>query len=62
MLIELSVLETQLLADVVDTVLSELREEIYKTEAMEYEGLLKEREAMLLDIRSRLAAAVPLPA
>ena len=44
--------------DVLDTALSNLREEVYKTEDYDYRQALKSREALLRSLLDRLAAPV----
>jgi recombinational DNA repair ATPase RecF len=57
--LDLSADEAAVLVDVLDTSLSELREEIYKSEVAEYKASLKQREALLASVRSRLGAPQP---
>lgn len=48
--------EAAVLAEVLDTTLGELREQIYKSEVAEYKDSLKRREAALVAILQRLGA------
>ena len=50
-------LSTALLVDVLGVALGNLREEIYKTEAAEYQRMLKQRETLLTGLVERLTAA-----
>jgi hypothetical protein len=54
MQLDLSAAEAAVIADVLDTALGELREEIYKSEVAEYKASLKEREAVLNSVLQRL--------
>ena len=54
MQLDLSAAEAAVLADVLDSALGELREEIYKSEVAEYKTTLKEREALLTAMLQRL--------
>ena len=56
MQLDLSADELAVLADVVDSALGELREEVYKAEVADYKDNLKQREAVLTRILARLAA------
>ena len=57
MLLELDRQEFEVVADVLRRAMSDLREEIYKTELTEFEQQLKRREAVLAGVIQRLAAA-----
>ncbi len=54
MQLELSAAEVAVIADVVDSALGEIREEVYKSETAEYKASLKEREAVLTSVLQRL--------
>ena len=54
MQLDLSAAEAAVIADVLDTALGELREEIYKSEVADYKASLKEREAVLQSVLQRL--------
>ena len=54
MQLDLSAAEAAVIADVLDTALGELREEIYKSEVADYKASLKEREAVLNSVLERL--------
>ena len=56
MQLDLSAAEAAVIADVLDTALGELREEIYKSEVAEYKASLKERETVLTSVLQRLGA------
>ena len=56
MQIELSTEEASVLADVLESALGELREEVYKSETMDYKETLKKRETLLNGLRARLGA------
>jgi hypothetical protein len=53
--------EHELLCDILGVALSNLREEIYKTETAEYERMLKQRESLLTGLLARLTATVGEP-
>ena len=57
MLLELNRNEYDVVSDVLARAMRELREEIYKTEAAEFEAQLKRREAILAGVLQRLEAA-----
>jgi hypothetical protein len=48
--------ELAVLADVVDSALREVREEVYKAEVADYKDALKHREAVLTSVLQRLGA------
>jgi hypothetical protein len=54
MQIDISAAEAAVLAEVLDSALGDLREEIYKSEVAEYKARLKEREAVLTSLLQRL--------
>ncbi len=54
MQLDLSTAEAAVVADVLDSALGELREEIYKSEVADYKASLKEREAVLQSVLQRL--------
>jgi hypothetical protein len=56
MLLQLSGAELEVLADVLRRAMGDLREEIYKTETVEFEAQLKRREALLKAVLQRIAA------
>jgi hypothetical protein len=58
---DLTAEESAVLAEVVDSALGELREEIYKSEVAEYKASLKSREAVLTSVLQRLGARVSSP-
>jgi hypothetical protein len=49
--------ERETLLEVLNEVLPNLREEVYKTENFDYRQQLKRREALLVSLRARLSAA-----
>ena len=53
---DLSAEETTVLADVLDSALRELREEVYKAEVATYKDTLKQREAILVGLLQRVSA------
>lgn len=59
MQLELTAHEAAVLAEVLDSALGELREEVYKAEVAEYKATLKERERIMAGMLARLRAAVP---
>lgn len=56
MLLKINQAEHELLLDVLSFALGNLREEIYKTEAAEYQRMLKQRESLLTGLVARLTA------
>jgi hypothetical protein len=56
MQLDISADEAAVLADVLDSALREIREEVYKAEVTEYRASLKQREAVISGILQRLAA------
>jgi hypothetical protein len=48
--------EGNVLAEVLDSALGELREQIYKSEVAEYKDALKVREAVIMSVLQRLGA------
>src|ERR1700750_547250 len=54
MQLDLSADEVTVLADVVDSALGSLREEVYKSEVTEYKDSLKQRQALLESVLQRL--------
>ena len=56
MLLELDPQACEVLADVLRRAMGDLREEIYKTDATDYEEQLRRREAILGGLIDRLAA------
>ncbi len=54
MQLDLSPSEAAVVADVLESALGELREEIYKAEVADYKTSLKEREAVLTGVLQRL--------
>jgi hypothetical protein len=57
MLLQINRPEHELLQAVLAAALANLREEIYKTEAAEYQWMLKQRESLLTGLVARLSAA-----
>ena len=57
MLLTLNDEERQVLADVLNELLPNLREEVYKTESYDYREQLKRREAVIKTLLGRLGAA-----
>jgi len=57
MLLQINQTEQELLREVLAVALGNLREEIYKTEAAEYQQMLKQRESVLIGLVARLTAA-----
>lgn len=57
MQLQISERELDLLVDLLGSALGNLREEIYKTDAAEYKAKLKQREALLIRILTRLTDA-----
>jgi tRNA A-37 threonylcarbamoyl transferase component Bud32 len=56
MQLELTANEIAVLADVVDSALREVREEVYKAEVASYKQQLKQRETVLTSVLQRLGA------
>jgi tRNA A-37 threonylcarbamoyl transferase component Bud32 len=56
MQLELTADEIAVLADVVDSAVREIREEVYKSEVASYKDELKRREAVLTTVLQRLGA------
>ena len=56
MQIDLTADETAVITEVLDSALGDLREQIYKAEVAEYKDSLKQREAVLKSLLSRLSA------
>jgi len=54
MTIELTDVEAQLLADLLDSDYRDLKEEIHRTETFEYKEALKQREALMAGILAKL--------
>ena len=54
MQLELTAEEVAVLADVLDSALREVREEVYKSEVAEYKTTLKLREAVLTSVLQRM--------
>jgi len=54
MQLDLTPAEATVLAEVLDSALGELREEIYKSEVAEYKANLKQRETVLTGVLQRL--------
>jgi hypothetical protein len=54
MQLDLSPSEAAVVADILDSALGELREEVYKSEVADYKASLKEREAILTAVLQRL--------
>jgi DNA-binding MarR family transcriptional regulator len=54
MQLELTDAEQELLANLLDNAMRELKEEIYKTETYDYKEQLKEREALLVGLLTRV--------
>ena len=59
MQLELTTEEATALADVLDSALGSLREEIYKAEVADYKATLKQRERIVSGLLARVRAAVP---
>jgi hypothetical protein len=57
MQIDLSADEVAVLADVVDSALGDLREQVYKAEVTDYKDSLKQREVVLTRIQAQLGAS-----
>jgi hypothetical protein len=57
MLLQLDARELDVVHDVLRRAMGELREEIYKTEAADFEAQLKSREAVLNSVLTKIAAA-----
>lgn len=57
MLLQINQPEHDLLQEVLAAALGNLREEIYKTEAAEYQRMLKQRESILTGLVARLTTA-----
>lgn len=55
MQLDLTADEAAVLADLLDSALGEIREEVYKAEVAEYKAGLKHREAIITDLLARLA-------
>ena len=56
MQLELADAERETLEDVLTRALSDLREEIYKTDLAEFKDALKERESLIRGVLARLGA------
>ena len=54
MQLDLSPAEAAVVADILDSALGALREEVYKAEVADYKVTLKEREALLAGVLQRL--------
>ncbi len=54
MQLDLSPSEADVVADILESALGELREEVYKAEVADYKTALKEREAVLTTVLQRL--------
>ena len=59
MQLEISADEAAVLADVLDSALGDLREQIYKAEVADYKTQLKRREAIIAALVNRVRAANP---
>jgi hypothetical protein len=58
MQLDLSADEVTIIADVLNTALGALREEVYKSETADYKDALRRREAVLSGVLQRLGANV----
>ena len=56
MQLDLTADETTVIADVLDSALGDLREQVYKTEVAEYKDTLKRREAIITRVLAQLGA------
>jgi hypothetical protein len=56
MQLDLSAEDAAVLVDVLDSALGDLREEIYKAEVADYKVTLKAREAIIVNLLSRLGS------
>jgi hypothetical protein len=56
MQLEMSADEARVLADVLESALGEIREEVYKSEVAEYKDGLKQRELLMSAVLERLRA------
>ena len=59
MQLEISADEAAVLADILESALGELREEVYKAEVADYKAQLKRRETMIAALLVRVRAANP---
>lgn len=57
MLLQLSGVEFEVVSEVLRRAMRELREEIYKTEALDFEPQLKRRELVLEGVLKKIATA-----
>jgi hypothetical protein len=58
MQLDLSNEEANIIAEVLDTALGELREQVYKSEVADYKAALKSRESVISGVLQRLGANV----
>jgi hypothetical protein len=61
MQLEISADEAAVLADVLERALGDLREEVYKSEVAEFKAQLKQREAIIAGLLSRVRARQAAP-
>jgi hypothetical protein len=59
MQLDLSTAEAAILAEVLDSALGEVREEVYKAEVAEYKDRLREREAAITNLLAQLRSTRP---
>jgi len=59
MQLELSADEAAVLAEVLDSALGDVREEVYKAEVTEYKDSLKLRETVIVKLLERLGSSRP---
>jgi hypothetical protein len=54
MTLDLTDAETQLLAEILDNEFRDLKDEIHRTETYEYKEALKQREALMVNVLTKL--------
>ena len=59
MQLEISADEAQVVAELLERALGDIREEVYKAEVADYKELLKQREAIIAGVLARLRAGSP---
>jgi hypothetical protein len=57
--LDVSADEAQVLAELLEKALGDLREEIYKAEVADFKALLKQRERVIAELLARLRALSP---
>jgi hypothetical protein len=59
MQLDISADEAQVLAELLEKALGDIREEVYKAEVADYKTLLKQRQRIIAELLARLRAGSP---